>query len=267
LRQAVARAEELNAAVSHEASRGEEAHEEAAILRKSLAQAREALAAAQIELENERASMAEVRQTSENTDQQLASARSMEAQAVADHQKVAARLAAMTEERDAVINELAAARQAINQPRAAEPEFVLPPAPAAVEQSPAKARAKAKTHAHSAVKPEPVEPDGGWQSVRLANRYVFNVELSVQVNGNPARLFDLSASGCQLLSPTALKPNQMVKIVLPDSTPVPCAGKVVWTRLEPMAAGQPLGYRAGVHFTKSDEAAIEAFAVRHAAPA
>jgi hypothetical protein len=55
--------------------------------------------------------------------------------------------------------------------------------------------------------------------------------------------------------------------VLPGSTPVTCSGKVVWTRLEPMAAGQPLGYRAGVHFTKSDEAAIEAFAARHATPA
>ena len=109
-------------------------------------------------------------------------------------------------------------------------------------------------------------PEEGWQAVRLANRYVFNTELSVQVNGDPARLFDLSISGCQLLSPTALKPNQMVKIVLPDKTPVTCAGKVVWTRLEPMAMGQPLGYRAGVRFTKADEVAIEAFAARYATP-
>ena len=59
--------------------------------------------------------------------------------------------------------------------------------------------------------------------------------------------------GCQLLSPTALKPNQMVRIVLPDTPPLTCAGKVVWTRLEPMGMGQPLGYRAGVRFTKADE--------------
>jgi len=61
-----------------------------------------------------------------------------------------------------------------------------------------------------------------------------------------------------------LKPNQLVKILLPDKTPVACAGKVVWTRLEPMAAGQPLGYRAGVRFTKADEIGIEKFAARHA---
>jgi hypothetical protein len=51
-----------------------------------------------------------------------------------------------------------------------------------------------------------------------------------------------------------------------ETTPVACSGKVVWTRLEPMAAGQPLGYRAGVRFTKADEVAIEAFIARYANP-
>jgi hypothetical protein len=89
----------------------------------------------------------------------------------------------------------------------------------------------------------------------------------VQVNGDRARLYDLSISGCQLLSPSALKPNQMVKILLPAAPPLTCSGKVVWTRLEPMGMGQPLGYRAGVRFTKADEPAIEAFAASHATPA
>jgi hypothetical protein len=52
----------------------------------------------------------------------------------------------------------------------------------------------------------------------------------------------------------------MVKVLLPSKPPLTCAGKVVWTRLEPMGVGQPLGYRAGVRFTKPDEAAIDAFA-------
>jgi hypothetical protein len=58
----------------------------------------------------------------------------------------------------------------------------------------------------------------------------------------------------------------MVKVVFSDTAPITCSGKVVWTRLEPMAVGQPLGYRAGVKFTKADEAAIEAYAARHADP-
>ena len=90
--------------------------------------------------------------------------------------------------------------------------------------------------------------------MRLANRYVFGEEVAVQINGDPGRLFDLSITGCQLLSPKALKPNHTVKVTLPDEKkPVICTGTVVWTRLEPSAAGQALRYRAGVRFTKADE--------------
>src|SRR6185503_6982891 len=155
--------------------------------------------------------------------------------------------------------ELTAARKWINDLREAEAEFALPAAPKHVEAP----KAKAKTPTTASPPPKLKTPPAGeesWQAVRLANRYVFNTELVVQVNGDPARLFDISISGCQLLSPTALKPNQMVKILLPDKPPIACAGKVVWTRLEPMGMGQPLGYRAGVRFSKVDEAAIEVFA-------
>jgi len=265
LRQAAARAEELSATLSRESSGGHEAHEEAALLQTSLADAQRALADAQAQLETDRAAMVEVRQLAEYTDQQLASARSNEAQTVADHQKLSAQLDALSKERTALIDELAAARSAIAQSHELRPEPVATPAPPPVEPHPPKAKAKA--HATASAKKQQVEPEEGWQSVRLAVRYMFSTELSVQVNGNPARIFDISVSGCQLLSPTALKPNQMVKIVLPDVPPVTCSGKVIWTRLEPMAVGQPLGYRAGVRFTKADDLAIETFAARYASPA
>ena len=58
--------------------------------------------------------------------------------------------------------------------------------------------------------------EDGWQAVRLANRYAFGEEFVVQINGDPGKLFDLSITGCQLLSPTALKPNHTVKVSLPD---------------------------------------------------
>jgi len=251
------------------------------VLQQLLAEARKVLTAAQEELEAERTLKAELLQAGESTDQQLASARSNEAQAVADHQKVAAQLRVMTEEREAITDELTAARKWINDLREAEAQFALPPAPPHVGAPPhveapphvdalsAKTKGKAKTPA-PVPDPHPgaAEPEEGWQAVRLAPRWLFADEISVQVNGDPARLFDISISGCQLLSATALKPNQIVKVLLPaGKTPVPCAGKVVWTRLEPMAAGQPLGYRAGVRFTKADEAGIEKFAARHANPA
>jgi len=244
------------------------------------------LTAAQVELEAERTLRAELLQAGESTDQQLASARSNEAQAVADHQKVAAQLQKMTEEREAITDELTAARKWINDLREAEAQFALPPAPPHGDatphvtphvtphadtpphaDAPAKAKVKAKMPDPTPDARGPGEPEEGWQAVRLAPRFLFADEVSVQVNGDPARIFDISISGCQLLSATALKPNQMVKVLLPDKTPVACSGKVVWTRLEPMAAGQPLGYRAGVRFTKADEVGIEKFAARHATPA
>jgi hypothetical protein len=278
LRQALARAEESSAALGHDTSRGQQADEDVAYLQKSLGEARHALAAVQAELDDVRVTTAEIRQNAEQVDQQLASARSSEAQAVADHQRLAAELERERAERNSIAGELQAARKWINELSDAEAEFALPPSPSQVAaakgpaaKGPAAKAPAAKAPAAKASAtpppPVPVEPEEGWQAVRLANRYVFNTELTVQVNGNPARLYDVSISGCQLLSATALKPNQMVKIVLPDTPPQTCAGKVVWTRLEPMAMGQPLGYRAGVRFTKVDEAAIETFASRRATPA
>jgi hypothetical protein len=280
LRQAAARAEELSATLTREASKGHEADAEVSLLQKSLAEARKVLAEAQAELEAERTSMAELRQAAEYADQQVASARSNEAQAVADGQKAAAQLAALAAEREAITDELTAARKWINDLRDAEAEFALPPAPPHVDAPPAYATAEAPTPVVPARAPDPVpiqrapdsapiqnEPEEGWQAVRINPRFLFAEGLLVQVNGDPARLFDISISGCQLLSPTALKPNQIVKVLLPlDKTPVSCSGKVVWTRLEPMAAGQPLGYRAGVRFTKADERGIEKYAARHASP-
>ncbi len=144
-------------------------------------------------------------------------------------------------------------------------EPASPPLSSSVAKPPAKTKGKAPAAASA---PKQEELEDGWQAVRLADRYQFNSDVSVQVNGNPARLFDISTSGCQLISPTVLKPNQNVKVLLPvDGTPVTCAGKVAWTRLEPMAPGEPLGYRAGIHFTKADEAEIEAFAARYLKPA
>ena len=67
-----------------------------------------------------------------------------------------------------------------------------------------------------------------------------------------------------MLSPTALKPNRMVKVLLTlDESAIACKGKIVWARLEPQSRGGLLRYRAGVCFTSVDEAAVEAFVARY----
>jgi len=110
--------------------------------------------------------------------------------------------------------------------------------------------------------------DDEWRDVRLANRYVFREQIEVQIDGDSGRLYDLSICGCQIQSRSALKPNQVVTVLLPsEHREIGCTGKVVWVRPEPPATGRPLRYRAGVRFTKADESAIEAFAARLGATA
>jgi myosin heavy subunit len=108
--------------------------------------------------------------------------------------------------------------------------------------------------------------DPNWVAVRMSPRYSFSEPISVQINGTPSQLSDLSVGGCQVLSQNALKPNQTVKVVLPTSPkPLNCSGKIVWAKLEAPALGRPAGYRAGVQFTKPDQAAIDAFIISHRA--
>jgi hypothetical protein len=103
--------------------------------------------------------------------------------------------------------------------------------------------------------------------VRLATRYVFREEVEIQIDGSSGVLFDISVAGCQLLSPAALQPDQVVHVLLPsEQTPTGCTGKVVWVRLEPRAASGPLPhYRAGMSFINADRTGIEAFAARRGA--
>jgi hypothetical protein len=104
-----------------------------------------------------------------------------------------------------------------------------------------------------------VHGKGHGKESKPATRQAFQGEVTVQVDGEAAMLVNLSITGAQVLAATALKPNRMVTLVLPrGKTSISCKGKIVWARLEPHSTGTFL-YRAGVSFTKSDEAAVEAF--------
>jgi hypothetical protein len=95
---------------------------------------------------------------------------------------------------------------------------------------------------------------------RQSSRHVLSDEVQVQIDGAPAILVDLSANGAQILSPTALKPNRAVKVLLPfDRNPILCKGKIAWARLELPSAGGPPKYRGGIFFTAVDEPSVEAF--------
>ena len=97
-----------------------------------------------------------------------------------------------------------------------------------------------------------------------AKRVTVPDDFEVQIDGTPGKLVDVSLTGAQVVTAAAMKPNRLVKVLIPSGeTTIACKGKVAWARLEP-SKGQML-YRAGIAFTNVDKAALEAFLNLHLA--
>jgi hypothetical protein len=89
--------------------------------------------------------------------------------------------------------------------------------------------------------------------------------VEVLVDGNPAVLVDITESGCQVhvLSAKTLKPNQRVRVALPEGpSSLRCDGAVVWASFE-MPKGQPPRYRVGIELNGADADNVLAYANRH----
>jgi hypothetical protein len=98
-----------------------------------------------------------------------------------------------------------------------------------------------------------------WHGTRRAARFRVRAGVELQLDGNPASVVDLSTVGAQVISPTVLRPNQKVRIALPnDDFLLRFRGAVAWAKFElPKAPGKSPQYRAGVEFTDGDAAAID----------
>ena len=267
LRAVQERADELLRNVGSDHARAQAAHEQlnADLTREraAAAAAQGALAQAQAQLEGERVAAAELRSIVEQAEQRLASVVSENVQTVAVHEDLERKLAAARAE----IGQLQA-RVGASGTQAAEPQARPAPKKGAAEPGvTAKVQSSWVENAPKQASAKVVDADeSAWRPVRLAHRYQFREPIDIQVNSQPGMLYDISITGCQLVSAGAVKPNQTVKLQIASGEgTLTCAGKVMWSRLEPPAAGRPFGYRAGVQFAKPDEAAIEAFVARRAA--
>jgi hypothetical protein len=79
--------------------------------------------------------------------------------------------------------------------------------------------------------------------------------VDVLVDGNPVSLIDVSINGAQVVSPTILRPNQRLRVTLPDPVqPARLSAVVAWASFE-MPKGGPR-YRAGLAFLDADAAAV-----------
>ena len=101
------------------------------------------------------------------------------------------------------------------------------------------------------------------KGTRRAPRVRIKDGVEVAVDGNPAALIDLSAVGVQVISPTVLKPNQRVRVVLGEGkNAVKCSGAIAWAAFE-MPKGMATRYRAGIDLTTADAGSIAGFAKKH----
>ena len=102
------------------------------------------------------------------------------------------------------------------------------------------------------------------RGTRRAPRIRIREKVEVLVDGNAAELIDLSAVGAQVLSPKMLKPNQRIRLTLPEGkkTAIRCTGSIAWASFE-MPKGQTPRYRAGIELSGTDPVAITGFADRH----
>ena len=98
-----------------------------------------------------------------------------------------------------------------------------------------------------------------WHGTRRAQRYRIKSGVELQLDGNPAAVIDLSTVGAQVISPTVLRPNQKVRINLPnDEFMLRFRGAIAWAKFElPKPPAKAPQYRAGIEFVDGDAKAID----------
>ncbi len=105
-----------------------------------------------------------------------------------------------------------------------------------------------------------------YRGTRRAARFQMADGTEAQVDGAPAVIVDLSVMGAQVVTRTALKPNQRVRFTLADEDgSLRFNATVAWASFEiPKGVTR---YRAGIEFSDARADAVEAFARRHERPA
>jgi len=103
------------------------------------------------------------------------------------------------------------------------------------------------------------------RGTRRAPRFRIAGQVDVLIDGNTAALVDLSTCGAHVISPTILKPNQRVRMALPDDVAVmKFNAAVAWASFEIPPKSGPR-YRAGINFVDADGPLVAAFCGRHRA--
>jgi hypothetical protein len=121
--------------------------------------------------------------------------------------------------------------------------------------------ATATATAEAAPRVQPLDHYG----TRRAPRFKVAGTVDVLVDGNNATLVDVSTVGAQVLTPTVLKPNQRIRMALPEeSGAIRFNAAVAWAKFEIPPQSGPR-YRAGIEFLDANTSVLDAYCSRHKA--
>ena len=108
---------------------------------------------------------------------------------------------------------------------------------------------------------EPAEPNPlDWHGTRRAPRVRVREDVQMHLDGNAARIVDLSVIGAQALCPRSLRPDQKVRVAITcDNEVKRFRASVAWARFELARPPAQPHYRVGVEFIDADSDWLELY--------
>lgn len=120
-------------------------------------------------------------------------------------------------------------------------------------------------HERTPTSPEAAPVKLDQRGTRRAARVKIVEGVEVLIDGSPATLIDLSVVGAQVISLTILRPNQRVRMTLPDEErPIRCVAGVAWAAFEMPKSGPR--YRAGIEFFDAESGNLDRFIEQNKIP-
>ena len=122
--------------------------------------------------------------------------------------------------------------------------------------------------------PPPVEPSQRIVAVttsgldtRRAPRFLVQDIAQAMADGTSIKVVDLSVLGAQMISQPMTRPNQKIKLGLPDGEGMlQMTANVAWSVYEKPAMAERPHFRAGVEFNNAVREALEDYCKRHCLP-
>jgi hypothetical protein len=150
----------------------------------------------------------------------------------------------------------------VSRPSGSAPPTAAAPESAAASDGTALATEAPSTAAVAEPPPRPLD----WHGTRRAPRHRIRPGVEIQLDGNPAQVVDLSQVGAQVISQTILRPNQKVRVSVPnDDFVMRFRGSIAWAKFELPDPSAPPRYRAGIEFADADARAVEAYCQKNKA--